>query len=333
MKFLDTMLSALKEAKSVAIFTHKDSDHDCICSGLALQKMLQELGIKSVIFVDKTPSEGILRFTNNAKFLTESDDVFDVGITVDCADLNRLCDKSLLVFSKCKKTFNIDHHQDNKFFAQFNYVKGGMSSCCEVLFWLFKGKVKLTKEIAEYLYTGLYMDCGSFNYSSVNSKTHLCASNLMKYCDENINSRFFICFGISQSEVFSITKRAFDSVRMFENGQIAVSILKKSDFEECGCKREDGKFIVSYLQNVKGVKISINISEDKKNEWRVSLRTADKNINVSNIAHRFNGGGHKQASGLTLKGDIEKALKALIYESKKELKKWMDFSTFSKSLA
>ena len=321
MKFFETMASALKEAKSIAIFTHKDNDHDCICSGLALQKMLQELGFKSVVFIDKTPSEGILKFTNKAKFLTESDKNFDVGITVDCSDLNRLCEKSLLVFSRCKKTFNIDHHQDNTHYAQFNYVKGGMSSCCEVLFWLFKGKVKLTKEIAEYLYTGLYMDSGSFNYSSVNSKTHLCIANLMKYCDENINSRFFVCFGISGTEKFDITQRAFKSVRMFENGQIAVSILRKTDFEECGVKREDGKFIVSYLQNVKGVRISISISEDNKNEWRISLRTADKNINVSNIAHHFNGGGHKQASGLTLKGDIEKALKALIYESKKELKK------------
>ena len=77
----------------------------------------------------------------------------------------------------------------------------------------------------------------------------------------------------------------------------------------------------SYLQNIREVKIGISISEDEVNEWRVSLRTACDGVNVSNIAHRSNGGGHIRASGLTLKGELEKALHALILESKKELNK------------
>ena len=126
---------------------------------------------------------------------------------------------------------------------------------------------------------------------------------------------------MSGEENFSVTKRAFDSVKFYENGQIAVSILRKKDFEEFNAKRSDGKFMPSYLQNVRGVKMSICISEDATNEWRVSLRSSTSDVNVSNIAHRFNGGGHIQAAGLTLKGDLKKALHALIMESKKELYK------------
>ena len=318
MTFLQKLLNAIKDAKTIAIFTHKDSDHDCICSGLALQRIIKQFGKDSTLFVEKTPSAGILRIVGEQKYETVSNKQFDVGICVDCSEITRLCDENMKVFLASKTKFNIDHHQDNKNFADFNYIKRGMSSCCEVLFWLFKSKIKLDYDLAKLLYSGMYMDCGAFTYSSVNDKTLKCASELIKHC-KDVNNNFYVCFGVVGEENFQVTKRAFESVRLYEKGQIAVSILRKKDFEEFKAKRSDGKFMASYLQNIRGVKIGISISEDAENEWRVSLRTACEGVNVSNIAHRFNGGGHVRASGLTLKGDIEKALHALIQESKKEL--------------
>ena len=75
----------------------------------------------------------------------------------------------------------------------------------------------------------------------------------------------------------------------------------------------------SYLQNIEGVKIAISISEKVKNEYNISLRTACDDVNVSSVASRFGGGGHVRASGLTLKGDYDKALNALIMECKNQL--------------
>lgn len=320
MSFLAEFQNSLKNAKNIAIFTHKDSDHDCICSAVALQIIIEQMfNKKSTIFVDKMPSEAILLFAPHKNFETKLKQTFDVGICVDCSDISRLCEDNLKVFANCKKTFNIDHHKDNTEFANFNYVKRGFSSCCEVLFWLFEKHFTLTKELAKAFYAGILMDSGMFCYNSANHKTLLCASKILKSFPE-AKEGFFVCFGIAGFENFSITKRAFDSIRFYENNQIAVSILQRKDFEECKCNREDGKFIVSYLQNISGVKIAISISEDTQNEWRISLRTPFQDIDVSKIAHKFNGGGHKQASGLTLKGNLEKALKALVLEAKKELK-------------
>lgn len=319
MQFAENLLNLCKTSNSVAIFTHKNSDHDTICSAVSLNEILKQNGVNAVIFVEKTPSSGILRFVPNENFLTSSDACFDVGICVDCSDLRMLNDENLKVFGRCKTTFNIDHHQDNTKFANNNFVKKGWSSCCEVLYQLFKQNFKLNEYIASLLYAGMYMDCGSFNYSSTSPKTLKCASELLKYCP-NINENFFICFGVAGQEVFEITKRAFNSVKFYCDGKIAVSVLRKKDYHEANCKREDGKFVVTYLQNISGVEIGISFSEDNKNEWRISLRTSTSYVDVSSIAHRFNGGGHKKASGLTLKGDYEKALNALICECKKELK-------------
>ena len=324
MTFLQNLLNCLDRAKSVAIFTHKDSDHDCICSGLALKRILKQLNKNSVIFVEKQPSDSILKVAGKFDFETVSEKKFDVGICVDCSEITRLCEDNMKVFLNCEKKFVIDHHQDNTCFGDYNHVVRGMSSCCEVLYWLFKPIMKLDYELSKLLYSGMYMDCGAFTFSSVNEKTFKCAAALKKYCAD-VNDNFYVCFGIAGEEKFEITKRAFNSVRFYDKGQIAVSILRKNDFLETKTKRSDGKFMSSYLQNINGVKVGINISEDGVNEWRVSLRTACDGVNVSNIAHRFNGGGHVRASGLTLKGELEKALNALVLETKKELKKWMGF--------
>lgn len=290
MRFLTELKKGIQEGESIAIFTHKSNDHDTICSALALKKIIEQMGKNSVVFVDKMPNEGIMRFVHNQSFEISSEKKFDVGITVDCSQLKMLGEESSKVFNACAKTFNIDHHQDNGKFAKYNWVKKGWSSCCEVLYWLFKNHIAMDSEIAELLYAGIYMDCGAFTYSSANAKTHRCVGDLMRYCP-NINENFFVCFGISGQENFAITKKAFKSVKFYSNKQIAVSVLYKQDFEDCKCKREDGKFILSYLHNVKGVLIAISISEDKENEWRVSLRSRSSNVNVANIAHRFNGGG------------------------------------------
>lgn len=326
MTFVRKFQECLKNANQIAIFTHKDSDHDTICSALALKEILSQLGKESTIFVDKLPSRGILKFADDTTFLTSSDDIFDMGVSVDCSDIKRINDENFKVFSNCKVTFNIDHHQDNTHFASYNYVKKGASSCAEVLYYLLKKYFKLNEKLAKFFYTGIYMDSGAFTYNSTTSKTHKCISELLKYCP-NVTKNFFVCFGIAGQENFAITQRAFQSVRFFYNQEIAVSVLRKKDFEECACGREDGKFIATYLQNVAGVKVAINISEDKNGEWRVSLRTSCDDVDVSKISHRFNGGGHKKAAGLTLKGELEKALNALVCEAKRELKKWTDFLT------
>ncbi len=320
MNFLQIFTQKIKKANKIAIFTHKDSDHDTICSAVALKDIIKQMGKNSVIFVDKKPSESILKFVSKEKFLTTSDEIFDVAICVDCSNIKRLSDDNLKVFLSATETFNLDHHQDNSFFAKYNHVQKGWSSCCEVIYFLFKDVIKLNKYLASTLYTGLFMDCGAFTYSSTTDKTHECASALLKFAPK-IKEKFFACFGVLGQEEFLITQRAFQSVKFYLNNQVAISVLMTKDFQECGVPREKGKFIVSYLQNVAGVKISINISEDGKNEWRISLRTTSDEVDLSNIAHRFNGGGHKRASGCTLKGDIKKVVNALIKECKRELEK------------
>ena len=99
MNFLQNFIKNIKKANKIAIFTHKDSDHDTICSAVALKEIIKQMGKKSVIFVDKKPSESILKFVPKEKFLTTTDEKFDVAICVDCSSIKRLSDANLKIFS------------------------------------------------------------------------------------------------------------------------------------------------------------------------------------------------------------------------------------------
>ena len=53
------------------------------------------------------------------------------------------------------------------------------------------------------------------------------------------------------------------------------------------------------MSNIKGIEIWFCVTEIvEKNEWRVSIRS--KKIDISEVAKKYNGGGHMQASGATL---------------------------------
>lgn len=327
-RFRKKLLKSIKSAQNIALFSHSNADHDSICSSVALYLILKKMGKSAHIFAEKQPNEAILRFVpNDVKLEETSDENFDLAIVCDTSNYKKLPLNVHEIFDKIPLTYGIDHHIDNSKFCKNNLVLQ-LSSACEVLFWLFYGYVEFDEQIATLLYSGIFMDSGSFLYDSATSKTFRAVSILKKLAPAASNA-FFNCFGVFGCENFEITKIAMNSVRFYENGKIAVSYLKKEDYKKANCKREEAKFIVSYLQNVKGVLIAVSVSEDelKPRFYNVSLRTSSDKVNVSNIAHRFNGGGHIKASGLTLQGDFDKALNALICECKKELKRWLVFLT------
>lgn len=319
--FINELIKAINNSNKIAIFSHENSDHDSLCSSCALHLILQKLGKHSDIFVEEKPSNAILHFVNSFELKTEinESDKYDLAIVCDTGEAKRIGEKCLSLFNTIPLTFCIDHHHTNKGYAKYNYIKE-CSSTCEILYNLFHNKVDFDAQIAKLLYTGIYMDCGAFTYSNANYKTYKCASELLKLAP-NSNDEFFVAFGIAHTENFEITKLAMDSVKFYLKNQLAISVLTNEDFKKANCPKTDAKFIVSYMQGIKGVKISANFRQGKNvNDWFISLRTSYDDIDVSKIAQKFNGGGHKRASGLTLKGDINKVINALVYECKKVLK-------------
>ena len=119
---------------------------------------------------------------------------------------------------------------------------------------------------------------------------------------------------------FNLLKFALNKIEFYNNGRIALLTLTIQDFIKSNTSIEDTHFLISYLMNVEGVKIASVMSQEKREEYKVSVRSRE-NYSAQNVAKSFGGGGHILASGCRLfcnyKQAKENLLNALANEDKR----------------
>ena len=119
------ILDLIGQAKHILLCTHLAPDGDALGSMLALGSLLRRMGKQSTMIChDLVP--GYLFFLPGQEAIrlpsqVSVDERFDLAISVDASDAERLGD-SFTLFSRCSKTIQMDHHSTNTRFAQHNLV-------------------------------------------------------------------------------------------------------------------------------------------------------------------------------------------------------------------
>lgn len=306
----------IKDSKSILLLTHESPDGDAIGSVLAFYHYLTS--------IDKTVDMVILDIPKVFNFLPSIDRVvdttnkeYDLGIVVDCASRERIGQKED-IFSRCKKTIAIDHHISNTKYADLSYVERDTSSCCQVIYYLFKEwNVNISKEIGESLIAGVLTDTNGFGNDNVDSETFNLACEIMNL-GINIHSiyqKILLTKTISQ---YNLMKIGMDRLEFLEDGKIAFTYILEEDFDKVGTILGEHEGIVDIGRNIDGVEVSIFLREN--NGWTISLRSTG-NIDVGEIAINLGGGGHRMASGGKLFGTFDEVKETIINETKKVMYK------------
>ena len=303
----------LAEVNTVAISGHIKPDGDCVGSCLGIYNYIKTYypKISVDLYLDFVPKVfTFLKGADEVKCDRSADICYELFISLDCGDLDRL-GTSKKYFEMAEHTLNIDHHISNTMFGEYQYVVKEASSASELVFHLLP-KERITKEIAECLYTGIVHDTGVFQYSSTEKSTMEAAGFLME-CGINyakiVNETFFMKTFIQQK----IYGTALLKSKLHLNGNCITTVLTKEDMEQCGATLEDLEGIASQLRSTEGVETALLIHQSDENEYRVSCRSAEY-IDVSAIAVKHGGGGHKRAAGLTMKGNPREIEKQLVKE-------------------
>lgn len=306
------LFEILKDVKTVGISGHVNPDGDCVGSTLGLYNFINTYfpTIKARIFLGEIPF--VFDFLTNSEKIEraaeyEGDD-FDVFFALDCADAARLGDAGKL-FNNAKTKVCIDHHASNSSVFDYNYIVPDDSSTCELVMSLMD-EDKITKEIAECLYTGMVHDTGVFQYSCTSSETMRRAGVLM---NKGIDYPWIV-----QSTYYEKTYnqnlllgRALSKAVLFDNGRIVTTVITKDDFKDCGCTKKDTEGIVSQLRITKETDAAIFLYENEDGTHKASLRTAGT-IDLSKIAKSLGGGGHQKAAGATVGRDSAKELQKIV---------------------
>jgi bifunctional oligoribonuclease and PAP phosphatase NrnA len=102
--------------------------------------------------------------------------------------------------------------------------------------------------------------------------------------------------------------RALDRAQVYEGGRIVISYLLRTDFADVGAAEPYSEGIIDYLRAVEGADMAVLIREPPREGGptrRVSLRASVDELDVSAIARKSGGGGHRQAAGFSSEASIE----------------------------
>lgn len=293
----------LNNSVTVAIIGHIRPDGDCVSSCMALYNYLIENCIETKPDVYLEDYMEPLSFMKNTEIIKRNGDkpiTYDVCIALDCADEDRL-GAGVDYFATAKKTICIDHHISNRGFADINYIKPSVSSTSEVLYSLLE-EDKISKSVAECLYTGMVHDTGVFKFSNVTGETLRIAGSLI---DKGIDFSTIIdqtYYEKSYHQNQILGRALLESIK-FLDGKCIVSVVKKQMMDFYGVEPKDLDGIVENLRNTAGVECAIFLYETGVQQYKVSMRSK-KIVDVRKIACFYGGGGHVRAAGCTMVGTV-----------------------------
>ena len=310
MKISSEILEAINNIKNAAIITHIRPDADALGSACSMKLVLEKMGKTADIYCDsEIPSNySFIKYTNKINNPFNID--YDTVITVDCADMSRL-GKYQELFLRVPNSINIDHHATNDAFAKINLIEN-VSSTGEVLFSVYNAlKVRIDRNIATALYSAIASDTGCFQHSNTTAQVHRIVARLMKY-NIDLNKANYYLFKRRSMGQIELQRIALKNLKFFEDNKIALIYLKESDFKECDIDSTHSSFgLVDICINIEKVEIGILISEIKHNLYACSIR-GKGNVDVSEIAKKFGGGGHSNAAGCNLFGTTQSAINKLV---------------------
>ncbi|MFH1710079.1 MAG: bifunctional oligoribonuclease/PAP phosphatase NrnA [bacterium] len=314
---MQEVIKAVKNAKTAIILTHTDPDGDAIWSMTALYIVLKGMGKKVTMYCrDQIPEV--------YKFLPESGKVknsldqgkFDLAIAVDCGDSKRT-GNGIDLRALGSTVINIDHHPDNAEFGDINLIEK-ISSVSEALFKLFKKMgIKITKNVATCLYTGIMTDTGNFRYDYTTAETFDVAAELAR-AGAKISRISMAVYEAKTLSSVRILGAAMYRMETSQSGKVAWTVLPKQLMDSLGAKSEDLTGLVDQIRTIKGVEVAVLFREEADG-IKVNFRSKFT-VNVSRIARQLGGGGHIRASGTVIQGTLEDVKEKVLAEVFKVIK-------------
>jgi phosphoesterase RecJ-like protein len=231
----------------------------------------------------------------------------DVVVLTDCPNPDRT--EGLLDGARRTgaQVINIDHHHDNRRYGDVNWVDARAAATGEMIYALLVAlAAPLTPPIATNLFTAVHMDTGSFRYSNVTPDTFRIAAALVAAGADPA----FVAGRLYERRPADALRRLGEVLSRIEvsvDGRMAWLALPAGAAPESFVEAED---LVNYPRSVASVRVACLLRE-RAGAVKVSLR-GKGDVDVSQIAARFGGGGHPAAAGCTLPGPLERATRDVL---------------------
>jgi phosphoesterase RecJ-like protein len=316
---LERVSAELRARDRFLLTAHEGPDGDALGSLLGMHHLLTQLGKDSVMFLaaKEFPLPIEYRFLPLEEVFHEppADMADRTVIFLDCGNIDRMPVDFLTTGGN--DVINIDHHHDNTRFGDFNLVDVGASCTAEIVYDLaVLFEATITREMASALYVGLITDTGKFMYENTGADTHRVAAALID-AGVDIDDTYRRLYEHVPIEKLRLVARALDGIQRHCGDRLVLTYITAADYEATGAGEEMTEGVIDHLRSIDGTKVAAVI-RDLGNRGRaarkVSLRSSEGDVDVSAIARKNGGGGHKRAAGFSTDLELDELIAFLCDE-------------------
>jgi len=305
-------LEKIEQAKNILLVIHERPDSDALASVCAIMDFLISLKKNFLAYCYHSPGPQFKYLVHLEKIISEKNfdfSDFDLIITIDCGSITRTKLENE-INNKKERQFIIefDHHQKTSDYSNLEIRNPEAVSTTEILYDFFKiNKIKINKNIATCILTGILTDTANFLYPATTEKSIKISSEMLALgaqlpviMENNYRNKSLAAMKVWGS--------AINNLEINQKYNIACSVLTEKELIESGITEEELDGISGFLSNLYGVN-AIMLLREEKNKIKGSLRAQHPDVDVSRLARILGGGGHTKSAGFEIKSDLQKTEK------------------------
>lgn len=312
-----TILEKIKSYDKIIISRHYRPDGDAIGSTKGLQRILKLTYPEKEILLLNQDYSDYLSFMGGEDESKPDEYYKDaLGIVVDTGTMERWSNKKM---SLCKELIKIDHHIDVAPYGDLSWVEDYRAAACEMIvdfYSTFKDELKMDKEAATYLYTGLVTDSGRFKFREVGGETLRNAAILLDFGVDT--ETLYANLYLDTFDTLKFNAKITNEIQITPNG-VAYLYVSREMQEKFNLSHEDASNVVGLMDSIKGSLIWIAFIET---EDRTRARLRSRFTTINKLGEKYHGGGHECAAGAYVYDEEE--FKALLRDADLQLKEYKE---------
>jgi len=319
----------INDSGNVLLTTHTRPDGDACGCVAVMSDALAGLGKKSkALMLSPMPEWYDFLFTEKVSVLGEDVTVeeltegrfgeFDLIIIVDTNSNSQLDKFSQYLRQNSKPVLVIDHHATADGLGNVELVDSGAAAAGLIVYDLLKyANWPITEKVAEALFVAIATDTGWFQFSNTDSRVYRSCAELIDAGAKPTEIYHSLYQNFSQTR-FKLMLAMLNTIELHFDGRFATQHISQRDFEQTGATHKDTENLINECQRISTVEAAALFVELKDVRIRCSLRSTGA-VDVSKIAVKFGGGGHKMAAGTYLPSPLENAKQLIMAEIEKQL--------------
>ncbi len=309
------IIEEIKSRSVAVVIGHVGPDGDCIHSQIAMQKLLQRLGLE-VHLVNAGPFSRKEIKHYEPLFAPHVDPQLHsknpLVVLVDCSTLDRIGYLSDEI--EGLSVLTVDHHASGTSFGDLSYIVPKSFSTTLCIMQLYKAfEVEMTHEIADHIFFGLATDTGFLKFiGPYRGETFRLMGELVE-------------LGVSPNDIFNrmeggntfisqqfLGKLLLRAEPLLE-GRLMVVVEDPEDVREFSAAERPSDSLYAHLLGVDNVEVVLYFKVVDQDVWEIGFRAAHaSSVDVGKISATLGGGGHRKAAGATVSRKLEEIKQSLV---------------------